>query len=184
MLFFISYSLNLKVCYCAGYCRSYGEFFKKRITIPWVRISSQHVSCNLEELPSDSGKRPKMSTYHPYDQEIMRRAYLQRGPCQPNQHNFLQRKIENSMRRICPSWFNEFGNWLEYSIEKDAAFYLCCYLFILREMWRTRLMMSWLFNDFRTCNLVGDICKEWMELFDYIVNLIQCNFLDTFIILL
>jgi hypothetical protein len=33
------------------------------------------------------------------------------------------------MRRFCPSWFNEFGNWLEYSIEKDAAFCLCCYLF-------------------------------------------------------
>lgn len=33
------------------------------------------------------------------------------------------------MRRFCSSWFNEFGNWLEYSIEKYAAFCLCCYLF-------------------------------------------------------
>lgn len=33
------------------------------------------------------------------------------------------------MRRFCSSWFSEFGNWLEYSIEKDAAFCLCCYLF-------------------------------------------------------
>ncbi|XP_025630197.1 uncharacterized protein [Arachis hypogaea] len=25
-------------------------------------------------------------------------------------------------------WFDEFGNWLEYSISKDAVFCLCCYL--------------------------------------------------------
>ncbi|XP_057719287.1 uncharacterized protein LOC130933681 [Arachis stenosperma] len=32
----------------------------------------------------------------------------------------------------CPifnaDWFDEFGNWLEYSISKDAVFCLCCYL--------------------------------------------------------
>ncbi|XP_028076155.1 uncharacterized protein LOC114278337 [Camellia sinensis] len=27
------------------------------------------------------------------------------------------------------AWFSEFPNWLEYSIAKDAAFCLCCYLF-------------------------------------------------------
>ena len=83
----------------------------------------------MEDLPSDSGKRIKIPAYHPNDRDKIRRAYLQRGPCQPTQHNFPQRKIGNSLRRFCPSWFNEFGNWLEYSIEKDAAFCLCCYLF-------------------------------------------------------
>jgi len=62
-----------------------------------------------------------MSTYYPNDQETIRRTYLQRGPCQPIQHNFPQRKIGNSMRRFCPSWFNEFGKWLEYSAEKDTT---------------------------------------------------------------
>ena len=83
----------------------------------------------MEDLPSDSGKRIKISAYHPNDRDKIRRAYLQRGPCQPTQHNFPQRKIGKSLRRFCPSWFNEFGNWLEYSIEKDVAFCLCCYLF-------------------------------------------------------
>ncbi|VVA36164.1 PREDICTED: zinc finger MYM-type, partial [Prunus dulcis] len=32
-------------------------------------------------------------------------------------------------RRFNPSWFSEFPTWLEYSIEKGAAFCLCCYLF-------------------------------------------------------
>ena len=33
------------------------------------------------------------------------------------------------MRRFNPAWFKQFKNWLEYSIEKDAAYCLCCYLF-------------------------------------------------------
>ena len=31
-------------------------------------------------------------------------------------------------RRFIPQWFDEF-DWLEYSISKDAAFCLYCYLF-------------------------------------------------------
>nr|XP_009777610.1 PREDICTED: zinc finger MYM-type protein 1-like [Nicotiana sylvestris] len=34
------------------------------------------------------------------------------------------------MRQFVPSWFNgQFSKWLEYSVKKDAAFCLCCYLF-------------------------------------------------------
>ena len=34
------------------------------------------------------------------------------------------------MRRFCPSWFNEFGNRLEYNIKKRRRiFFLCCYIF-------------------------------------------------------
>ncbi|KAG5087926.1 hypothetical protein JHK86_000538 [Glycine max] len=92
-------------------------------------LQQQRIEINLEDLPSDPGKRIKISAYHPNDRDKIRRTYLQRGPCQPTQHNFPQRKIGKSLRRFCASWFNEFGNWLEYSIEKDAAFCLCCYLF-------------------------------------------------------
>ncbi|KEH42736.1 hypothetical protein MTR_1g074400 [Medicago truncatula] len=70
------------------------NFFKRKLPSHEQGSSSQHVSCNLKELPSDPGKRPKMSTYHPNDQEIICRAYLQGGPCQPNQHNFLKEKLE------------------------------------------------------------------------------------------
>jgi hypothetical protein len=90
------------------------KLFKRRL--PSIEQGSsfqrqrQHVPCNLEELPSDPGKRPKMSSYHPNDQEIIRRTYLQRGPYQPTQHTFTQRSIGKLMRRFCPSWFNEFGN--------------------------------------------------------------------------
>jgi hypothetical protein len=33
------------------------------------------------------------------------------------------------MRRFNEDWFNTYKPWLEYSIEEDAAFCLCCYLF-------------------------------------------------------
>jgi hypothetical protein len=105
-------------------------FFKRKLPSNEQATSSfQHVQLNLEELPSDPGKRLKMSSYHPNDQEIIRITCIQRGPCQPTQHHFPQRKIGNSLRRFCSSWFNEFGNWLEYGIDKDASFCLCCYLF-------------------------------------------------------
>jgi hypothetical protein len=77
---------------------------------------------DLENLPYDPGERRRISSYHPNDHDKIRRAYLQRGPYQPRQHNFPQRKIGKLMRRFCPSWFNEFGNWLEYSTKVDAAF--------------------------------------------------------------
>ncbi|XP_056860222.1 uncharacterized protein LOC108838584 [Raphanus sativus] len=33
------------------------------------------------------------------------------------------------MRRFNHAWFDQYKNWLEYSVKKDAAYCLCCYLF-------------------------------------------------------
>ena len=33
------------------------------------------------------------------------------------------------LRRFNHAWFDQYQNWLEYSVKKDAAFCLCCYLF-------------------------------------------------------
>lgn len=96
-----------------------------------VHASSKksRIETDLNDLPSDPGLRIKISAYDPNDQEKVRRAYLQKGPCQPRSHSFPQRMIGKVSRRFCLSWFNEFGNWLEYSVDKDVAFCLCCYLF-------------------------------------------------------
>ncbi|KAM2968407.1 hypothetical protein FF1_028557 [Malus domestica] len=58
----------------------------------------------------------------------VRRSYLQKGPCQPRGHNFPITNMSGINRRFIPQWFDEF-DWLEYSISKDAAFCLYCYLF-------------------------------------------------------
>ncbi|PIN18235.1 Tam3-transposase (Ac family) [Handroanthus impetiginosus] len=118
--------------------------FLKRKTMVGESSSSQRISNNqdtvqpetkkkfldvdLRNLPADPGIRPKISEYHPNIRDEIRRAYLQKGPCQPRKHNFPQRKFGNTMRHFNPEWFTEFGNWLEYSISKDAIYCLCCYL--------------------------------------------------------
>ena len=67
--------------------------------------------------------------YNPNDCDQIRRAYLPQGPCQPRDHNFPQKEFGVKLRRFNKAWFSQFGNWLEYSVAKDAAFCLCCYLF-------------------------------------------------------
>ena len=92
--------------------------------------STQHwVEINLEDLSLDLRLHPKLLHYHPNDQDRIRRYYLQKGPCQHLHHDFPKRKFGDKFWRFFPSWFNEFGNWLEYSITKDIAYCLCCYVF-------------------------------------------------------
>ncbi|XP_015962162.1 uncharacterized protein LOC107486124 [Arachis duranensis] len=82
----------------------------------------------VDNLIADPGQRPKISSYHPNDRDKVRCAYLQKGPCQPRTHDFPQTAYGSSFRRLNPNWFDDYGNWLEYSISKDAVFCLCCYL--------------------------------------------------------
>ena len=47
-----------------------------------------HLKINLDDLPSDPGLRRKISDYHPNDRDKIRMTYLQKGPCQPFDHDF------------------------------------------------------------------------------------------------
>ncbi|RWR82286.1 zinc finger MYM-type protein 1-like protein [Cinnamomum micranthum f. kanehirae] len=87
------------------------------------------VEVNLTDLPADPGLRNPISSYHPMDRDQVRRAYLQKGPCQPRDHKFPYTGCGQDKRRFNPFWFKDYGSWLEYSIEKDDAFCMCCYLF-------------------------------------------------------
>ena len=89
----------------------------------------RRIESDLPDLPADPGLRPRISDYNPNIREQVCRAYLLKGPCQPRNHNFLQKRFGNLLRRFNPLWFDKFGSWLEYSISKDAAFCLSCYLF-------------------------------------------------------
>ncbi|KAJ9560721.1 hypothetical protein OSB04_005881 [Centaurea solstitialis] len=73
-----------------------------------------------------STSEPNSGEYHPNQIDEIRRKYLIRGPCQPRGHTFPKNTIG---RRFSPTWFDQFGNWLEYSIKADKVFCLCCYLF-------------------------------------------------------
>ncbi|CAL2241821.1 unnamed protein product [Prunus armeniaca] len=83
----------------------------------------------LANLPAYPGLRPPMTYYNPNFQEQIRRAYLQRSPCQPKSQNDMPQTLmgENN-RHFLVKLFDSFV-WLEYIKEKDAAFCLHCYLF-------------------------------------------------------
>ncbi|GJR67955.1 zinc finger MYM-type protein 1-like protein [Tanacetum coccineum] len=83
---------------------------------------------NVSAIPHDPGLRINILDYNPNDQDVVRSEYMERGPCRPLSHNFPQTKFGVKSRRFNPRWFNKY-DWLEYSIDKDAAFCLVCYLF-------------------------------------------------------
>ncbi|XP_050139269.1 uncharacterized protein LOC126615500 [Malus sylvestris] len=82
----------------------------------------------LGNLEADPGLRTRIIDYDANMRDEVRRSYLQKGPCQPRGHNFPITDMSGINRRFIPQWFDEF-DWLEYSISKDAAFCLYCYLF-------------------------------------------------------
>ena len=86
------------------------------------------VNFNLENLPSDPGLRQKISFYHPNNHDEIRRNYLTKGPCQPVLNDFPLSYFSEKPRRFRSEWYVG-RKWLEYSIDKDAAFCFYCYLF-------------------------------------------------------
>ncbi|XP_019086317.1 PREDICTED: uncharacterized protein LOC109126879 [Camelina sativa] len=87
---------------------------------------------DLDNLPHDPGERKAIIEYHPNQRDEVRRKYWIRGPCQPRSHTFEQRLVGNTgntLRRFNPSWFDQYSDWLEYSVKTKKAYCLCCYLF-------------------------------------------------------
>ena len=82
---------------------------------PTTKICDKRSRVDLNNLPSDLGLRPKISYYHPNDQEEIRRVYIQKGPCQPIMKEFSQREISGVLRRFQSDWYKLYENWLEYT---------------------------------------------------------------------
>ncbi|KAL5540784.1 hypothetical protein UlMin_042397 [Ulmus minor] len=87
------------------------------------------IETKFPNLLTDPGLRCPILDYNPNDQDQIRREFLLRGPCQPRSHKFPLSKCGQMLRKFNHAWFQEYPNWLEYSIAKYAAFCLCCYLF-------------------------------------------------------
>ncbi|XP_031281625.1 zinc finger MYM-type protein 1-like [Pistacia vera] len=85
----------------------------------------------LKDLLFDPTLRPKINHYHPNYRDAIQRFYLQKSCCQPRNHAFPLTKFGKGYRQFNPAWFGVYGDWLEHSVTKDAAFYLYCYLFRL-----------------------------------------------------
>lgn len=57
---------------------------------------------------------------------MLKRSFQQKN------HDFPLTKFGKKNRRFYVSSFEDYPTWLEYSIKKDAAFWLCCYLFKIK----------------------------------------------------
>ncbi|PKU80813.1 zinc finger MYM-type protein 1-like [Dendrobium catenatum] len=89
----------------------------------------ERLETDFNNLPADPGNRPSIWCYDLNERDKIRRAYLLKGPHQPKSHQFPQTVFGNVARRFNPKWFEDYPDWLEYSVQKDAAFCLYCYLF-------------------------------------------------------
>ncbi|KAI0492420.1 hypothetical protein KFK09_026692 [Dendrobium nobile] len=87
------------------------------------------VEINFSDIPADPGLRKKILDYHPNERDSIRRHYLLKGPYQPHDHEFPRTQFGDRFRKFNPAWFDDHKAWLEYSISKDAAYCLFCYLY-------------------------------------------------------
>jgi len=108
------------------------------------------------ELEHDPGLRAPISSYPINDQDSVRRAYIAMGRCQPNMKNFLQHMC-GGMRRFQHKWFAEF-KWIEYSVQKDAAYCFVCYLF--KDSCKFAGGDAFVDEGFRNWNMKRRICRH------------------------
>ncbi|XP_062100297.1 uncharacterized protein LOC133806191 [Humulus lupulus] len=97
-----------------------------------VEVDNSKINCtsiDMTNLPTDLGLRPPISSYNPNIQDEIRRYYLQQGSCQPRSYEFPKTFFGMKDHRFNIAWFDQFSTLLEYSIIKDSAFFLFCYLF-------------------------------------------------------
>ncbi|KAG5587180.1 hypothetical protein H5410_047614 [Solanum commersonii] len=95
-----------------------------------VNPSSLINDLNLDSLEADPGKRVPIAHYNPQIKDEVRKHYIQKGPCQPKMDSYPPTEIGKRMRQFCKIWFEgPYYKWLEYSVEKDYVYCLCCYLF-------------------------------------------------------
>ncbi|CAN0917652.1 hypothetical protein LINGRAHAP2_LOCUS30435 [Linum grandiflorum] len=79
-------------------------------------------------LQADPGLRQRLSNFHPDLQDQIRRAYIEKGPCQPRGYSFPYKDMFGFNRKFNPAGFDAYY-WLEYSVKEDVAYCLHCYLF-------------------------------------------------------
>ncbi|CAA0840158.1 TTF-type zinc finger protein with HAT dimerisation domain [Striga hermonthica] len=86
----------------------------------------QRVEVELTEydIVGDPGLRKPIDDYPFAIRDELRRRYLAKGPFQPHDHNFPKSSFGKNMRSFQKAWFTQY-DWLEYSIQKDAAFCQC-----------------------------------------------------------
>jgi len=80
---------------------------------------------NSDHIEPDLGLRIPIDDFHPNIRDEVRLAYVAKGPTQPIGQDYLHDHFD---RKFCETWYAKHP-WREYSVEKDAAYCFCCFLF-------------------------------------------------------
>lgn len=72
-------------------------------------MSQTEVKIDLPESPTDPGLWPLISDYNVSIQYQVRKAHLQRGPCQPRDHNFPFKRFGEFKGALCQLGLMNFG---------------------------------------------------------------------------
>ena len=84
---------------------------------------------DLANVVSDPGVRRPIAEYGtPEIRDKMKWAYLSRGRSRLIGHSFPKTQFGPDWRSFLDAWYDKF-DWLEYSVEKDAAYCFHCFLF-------------------------------------------------------
>ncbi|XP_058776974.1 uncharacterized protein LOC131651326 [Vicia villosa] len=86
------------------------------------------MSLTKNEIVRDPGCRKQINEYAPDIQDQVRRAYILKGPMQPDLSSFPRTPFGSVKRAFSKSWYKSY-TWLEYSEIKDATYYFYCFLF-------------------------------------------------------
>jgi len=71
------------------------ESIKASSNITQSILKKSHIEINPDTLLADAGLRRPIYEYHINDRDAIRRAYLQKGPCQPSHCDFPQKQFGN-----------------------------------------------------------------------------------------
>lgn len=66
---------------------------------------------NVDDLISDPGIRPPIESYDPNIRDVVRMAYLEKGPCLPYEHDFSIRPMGNDNRCFGKNGSPNFISW-------------------------------------------------------------------------
>ena len=92
------------------------------------RINVASVESIVENIDCDPGRGRPIVEYDVQDRDRIRREYILKGPFQPKGHVFKKSSFAKEKRSFQYKWFERHA-WLEYSVDKDAAFCFWCYIF-------------------------------------------------------
>ena len=72
--------------------------------------STQKSRIDVSVLPSDPTDRWLISNYDVNDRGEVRRAYIERGPYQPQNDTYPQTILSGYARRFNKSWYDKYSN--------------------------------------------------------------------------